>query len=335
MAFQYLRGRKELVSHTYAEFYQTVVYLGTYMLKRGIRGRKIALVGENSYEWLLCYFAIVTTGNVAVLVAKDATPAEASTLIFQSEADVVVTSRKYPYEKELLAQKLVKNKYCFSMREFDEWEEKGKQFHEKGRNLYDKVTLDPEALSTIFFTSGTSGTSKGVMLSQRNLLSNVNDAPQVFQPEGCTLAILPFTHVFGLSTAVLMMFYYGHPIVISNGLSSFMRELSIVKPSILFLVPLFVETFSNTIWRTAQKQGQTVEHIIWHLWRLEKCFPVKEESRDPCCEHPDGASDCQISQCKLQILASDGHSRAKDSLLQIRLMECDHDQSHYITQYGD
>lgn len=257
VAFQYLRGRKELVSHTYAEFYQTVVYLGTYMLKRGIRGRKIALVGENSYEWLLCYFAIVTTGNVAVLVAKDATPAEASTLIFQSEADVVVTSRKYPYEKELLAQKLVKNKYCFSMREFDEWEEKGKQFYEKGRNLYDKVTLDPEALSTIFFTSGTSGTSKGVMLSQRNLLSNVNDAPQVFQPEGCTLAILPFTHVFGLSTAVLMMFYYGHPIVISNGLSSFMRELSIVKPSILFLVPLFVETFSNTIWRTAQKQGQT------------------------------------------------------------------------------
>lgn len=70
VAFQYLRGRKELVSHTYAEFYQTVVYLGTYMLKRGIRGRKIALVGENSYEWLLCYFAIVTTGNVAVLVAQ-------------------------------------------------------------------------------------------------------------------------------------------------------------------------------------------------------------------------------------------------------------------------
>ena len=98
---------------------------------------------------------------------------------------------------------ITRNKYCFSMREFDEWEEKGKQFHEKGRNLYDKVTLDPEALSTIFFTSGTSGTSKGVMLSQRNLLSNVNDAPQVFQPEGCTLAILPFTHVFGLSTAVL------------------------------------------------------------------------------------------------------------------------------------
>lgn len=256
IAFQYLVGRKEMVSHTYREFYQQVLYLGTYMLKRGIRGRKIALVGENSYQWLLCYFAIVTSGNVAVLVPKDATPSEASTLIFMSEADVVVTSKKYPYEKELLAQKLVKNKYCFSMREFDEWAEKGKQFHEKGRNLYEKVVLDPEALSTIFFTSGTSGTSKGVMLSQRNLLSNVNDAPQVFQPEGCTLAILPFTHVFGLSTAILMMFYYGYPIVISNGLSSFMREMSIAKPNILFLVPLFIETFSNTIWRTAQKQGQ-------------------------------------------------------------------------------
>lgn len=132
VAFQYLTGRKEVVTHTYAEFYQQVKYLATYMLKRGIRGRKIALVGENSYQWLLCFFAVVTSGNVAVLVAKDATPAEASTLIFQSQADVVVTSKKYPYEKELLAQKLLKSKYCFSMRDLEDWAEKGQRFYEKG-----------------------------------------------------------------------------------------------------------------------------------------------------------------------------------------------------------
>ncbi len=257
VAFQYLTGRKEVVTHTYAEFYQQVKYLATYMLKRGIRGRKIALVGENSYQWLLCFFAVVTSGNVAVLVAKDATPAEASTLIFQSQADVVVTSKKYPYEKELLAQKLLKSKYCFSMRDLEDWAEKGQRFYEKGRGLYEKVELDPDAMCTIFFTSGTSGTSKGVMLSHRNMLSNVNDAAQVYQPEGGTLAILPFTHAFGLNTGVLMLLHYGQPVFISNGLASFMREMAIAKPNILFLVPLFIETFSNTIWRTAQKQGQT------------------------------------------------------------------------------
>lgn len=256
IAFQYLKGRQEVITHTYGEFYRQVTYLGTYMLKRGIRGRKIALVGENSYQWLLCFFAIVTSGNVAVLVSKDATPAEASTLIFQSQADVVVTSAKYAYEQELLEQKLLKSKYCFSMRDLDDWMEKGRRFYEKGRGLYEKVELDPDQMCVIFFTSGTSGTSKGVMLSHTNILANVNDAAQVYQPEGGTLAILPFTHAFGLNTGVLMLIHYGYPVFISNGLPSFMREMTIAKPNILFLVPLFIETFSNTIWRTAEKQGQ-------------------------------------------------------------------------------
>ncbi len=256
IAFQYLKGRQEVITHTYGEFYRQVTYLGTYMLKRGIRGRKIALVGENSYQWLLCFFAIITSGNIAVLVSKDATPAEASTLIFQSQADVVVTSAKYTYEQELLEQKLLKSKYCFSMRDLDDWMEKGRRFYEKGRGLYEKVELDPDQMCVIFFTSGTSGTSKGVMLSHTNILANVNDAAQVYQPEGPTLAILPFTHAFGLNTGVLLIIHYGYPVFISNGLPSFMREMTIAKPNILFLVPLFIETFSNTIWRTAEKQGQ-------------------------------------------------------------------------------
>lgn len=256
VAFQYLTRRKEVISHTYGEFYQQVVYLATYILRLGIRDRNIALVGENSYQWLLCFFAIVTSGNTAVLVSKDATPAEASTMIFQSYADVIVTSKKYTYEKELLAQTLLKSKFCLSMRDLDDWMAKGQRFYEKGRDLYQKVTLDPERMCTIFFTSGTSGASKGVMLSHRNMLANVNDASQVFQPDGPTLAILPFTHAFGLNTGILMLFHYGYPIFISNGLSSFMRELTIAKPTILFLVPLFIETFSNTIWRTAEKNGQ-------------------------------------------------------------------------------
>ena len=130
--------RKEVVTHTYAEFYQQVKYLATYMLKRGIRGRKIALVGENSYQWLLCFFAVVTSGNVAVLVAKDATPAEASTPDLPEPGRRGGHLQKYPYEKELLAQKLLKSKYCFSMRDLEDWAEKGQRFYEKGRGLYER-----------------------------------------------------------------------------------------------------------------------------------------------------------------------------------------------------
>ena len=86
IAFRYMVKHKTLVEKTYRDFYQEVRWLGSYLLKRGVRGRKIALMGENSYQWLLAYFAIVTSGNVAVLLAKEQTAAEVGILLAQSEA---------------------------------------------------------------------------------------------------------------------------------------------------------------------------------------------------------------------------------------------------------
>ena len=95
------------------------------------------------------------------------------------------------------------------------------------------------------------------MLSQRNMASDINFAVQNFCPtEGSVMAVLPFHHAFGLVTAVMMPFHYQRPLFINSSLADFMKEIPIAKPGTLFLVPLFVETFSKTIWRTARKQGQ-------------------------------------------------------------------------------
>lgn len=256
VAFQYIENRKNLIEKTYREFYEDIQHLGTYLLKRGIRGRKIAIIGENSYRWLVAYFATITSGNIAVLIAKDASVNEVAMLLFQSDAELVLTSEACAPMVEYCKQRFHKKKRFFSMDEMPEWLEKGAKFQAKGKRLYEKVQIDPDALSTIFFTSGSTGFSKGVMLSHRNMASNICSATQNFKLSGATMAVLPFNHAFGLVTSVFMPFHYGYPVFICSNLANFMREIPIAKPQTLFLVPLFVETFSKTIWRTAEKQGQ-------------------------------------------------------------------------------
>lgn len=256
VAFRYIKKRKDLQERTYGDFYRDVRYVAYYLLKRGIRGRKIALIGENSYRWLVCYFAIVTSGNTAILIAKDTSVHEVATLLFQSDAEIVVTSRACKPIIAFCKERFAKKMRFVTMDELGEWLEHGEKFAKRGEKLYNQVKIDPDALSTIFFTSGSTGFSKGVMLSQRNMASNIMEASSLFVLEGPSMAVLPFNHAFGLITSVFAVFHYGQPVFICGNLANFMREIPIAKPQTLFLVPLFVETFSKTIWRTAEKSGQ-------------------------------------------------------------------------------
>ncbi len=259
IAFRYMTDRKTLVEKTYGDFCQEIRWLGNYLLKRGVRSRKIALMGENSYQWLLAYFAIVTSGNVAVLLAKEYTAEEVTALLRQTDTDLLVASDSCHQAIGAGKRRLGKVR-ILSMSDMDEWLETGRRFMERGRNLYDAVQTDPYKMATIFFTSGSMGNSKAVMLSQRNMARNISYTMQLFYPpEGNVMAVLPFHHAFGLITAIMKAFHYRRPIFINSSLADFMREIPIARPKTLFLVPLFVETFSKTIWRTARKQGQEMK----------------------------------------------------------------------------
>ncbi len=256
IAFRYMPNRKTLVEKTYAEFFQEVRWLGTYLLKRGVRNRKIAIMGENSYHWLLAYMAIVTSGNIAVLLAKDFSAEEVGILLKQTETDIIAASKSCHAVAEAGRKEAGKVR-LMDLGDIEEMVATGRKFFERGRNLYDAVPVDNQKLSTIFFTSGTSGLSKAVMLSQWNIARDISLTSHLFiPPEGAVMAVLPFNHAFGLITAVWKPFNYQRPVFINSSLNDFMKEIPVAKPGMLFLVPLFLETFSKTIWRTARKQGQ-------------------------------------------------------------------------------
>lgn len=132
----------------------------------------------------------------------------------------------------------------------------GKEELRLGKNLFLEYKIDRRQLCCIMFTSGTSGSSKGVMLSHENIAEDINGSCKLFVLKGNTIAVLPFHHAFGLIVAVFMVFNYGYTVYINRSLKAIHRDLQMAKPQTMFLVPLFVETFHKQIWMNAKKKGK-------------------------------------------------------------------------------
>ena len=237
IAFSWLVDN-EKVTKTYKDFYEDCNNMAAYYYKN-YKKEHIAIMGENSYNWLVNFFGIVLSGNVAVIIDKDSGEDLLKTLMKKSDTKIIVYSKDYVDYMDKLKYKTLYiddvNKYI-----------------KEGKKLDNKHVIDNNELACIFFTSGTTGANKGVMLSNENIAFDIYSLSSIFKPDGNVLAVLPFHHAFGLITAVLKPFYYGVEVFINSSLKYVLRDLKNEHPDTLFVVPTFVETFYKQIWKTAR-----------------------------------------------------------------------------------
>ena len=149
---------------TYGDLHDDVNAFGEWMYHKKIRDKHVAIIGENSYEWLIAYFAAVNGGNTAVAIDKSLPDEEIVALAKMADTDVVFVSDTY-YEK--VKKKATRKVY--NLKEFDEILKEGRRLLKDGKNEFAKYEIDPEKTATILFTSGTSGVSKGVELTNKNI----------------------------------------------------------------------------------------------------------------------------------------------------------------------
>lgn len=264
-AFTFAEGRTHIVEKTYRDFYEEVNALGTWMYRQNIRNMHIAVVGENSYEWLLVFLAVVNGGNVAVPIDKELPPEEISKLMGKADVQAVFYSGSYKELVEKVAEQKNLDK-LYSMEDIGTYLVQGRRYLDGGDRTYLDYSVDRERLCCIMFTSGTSGESKGVMLSHENIAEDTNGSCQLFELEGNTISVLPFHHAFGLVVGIFMLFNYGQTIHLSTSLKAIQRDLQISKPHTMFLVPLFVETFHKQIWMTVRKEKK--DKLLKRLMRM-------------------------------------------------------------------
>lgn len=248
IAFQYMQGR-DIQSVTYRKYLEDILVIGQYLSENYDCRSHIAILGENSYQWLVVFMAAVMSGNVAVPLDKELDTAGIQDLLTRSNSKVCVYSDTYgDIAKDLgeigsieflsmdaLAQ--MQNTQNADFKFLDGWH-----------------SVSKKDMAALFYTSGTSGKSKGVMLSQENIMEDINSGCKNICLDGNTLVVLPFHHAFGLSTAVLAAFNHEHPIFINSSLKNVKRDMLAAKPKLIMMVPLFIETFHKTIWNTAKSQ---------------------------------------------------------------------------------
>ena len=237
---------------TYHDLKEDINAFGTWMYKNKIKDKHVAIIGKNSYEWLVSFLACVNGGNVAVAVDKSLPANEISELLKLADVDYALVTDQYI---EKVDTKLVKK--VFDLGTFDTILYEGRKLLKEKNNDFLTYQIVPEKTAAILFTSGTSGKSKGVELTNKNIAFELNRTCQLYKPSGNVLAILPFHHAFGLIVGIFMAVNYEEAVYINKSPKYVKKNLQDFKPQTIFMVPMFVEFFHKQIWAEIDKKGKT------------------------------------------------------------------------------
>ncbi len=250
-AFWYTKD-KEQINKTYKQVKNDTFALASYFYSIGVKNTKIALYAENSYEWIITYLAAVIGSNVIVPLDKELKPTEAAVLYRACDAGMLVYSEKKSALTEEFSEGELNHSLCLS--NFGAAVEKGAALLSETGILENEI--DVEAPCSIIYTSGTTGTPKGVMLCQRNLISDMIRSLETLRITKGTVAVLPFNHTFGFMACVLCQLHIGSPVYLNDSLKYVLRDINLAKPSHISVVPLFIDSFYKGIWKNAKKSGK-------------------------------------------------------------------------------
>ncbi len=252
-AFRYRVNKSDIKEVSYTELKQDIDAFGTYLLAKGFREKKVAVIGENSYEWLLSYFSIVNSGNVVIPLDRELAPAELKNMLIRSEVSLLIYAESCQGSLSELSELTSLDKIC--MKEIPDILTEGSSLIASGDHSFDEYDLDDDALAMIVFTSGTTGKSKGVMLSHRNLaMDTYGSCSNVYVADNSIL-FLPLHHLYGLTACILVPFLYGRSVCINRSFREIGDDLKLYQPEILFLVPLLIESLYKKICVPSAKLG--------------------------------------------------------------------------------
>ncbi len=255
----------EYENKSYTQLLEEINALGTEYYDMGLDKKRVAIIGKNRYEWVLAHLTNLLGGIVSVPLDKDLPLEELESSLIRSKADVIVFDPKIQEKLELIKKNgktSLTDYICMDKIEgyknIPELIKKGRKKVENGNKQYINHEIDENAMNILLFTSGTTAKSKAVMLSHRNIASNVYALQCVedIRPTDTNIAFLPFHHIFG-STCIIWTLACGLKNVFPDGLRYIKQNLNEYKVTIFVGVPLLVESIYKTIMKEVDKQGKT------------------------------------------------------------------------------
>lgn len=255
------KSDNEVKEISFSEFVNTVSELGAFLYFNELADKHIACIGTNSYNWIVAYLTALRSSGVFVPIDKDLPEKDIVHVIENSESSVVFYDRKH--EDILLnnADKLKNVKYFigFEKEESDgkflSFESVMKVAKDLDKEPFLALKSDPDKLKLLVYTSGTTGNSKGVMLSEHNLISSVYYGLMVSTIYDTGLSLLPYHHTYEAVSDILVSFHHHSTLCINESLTAMLKNLVIYKPSYVYIVPAIAESMYKRIIKGIKKQG--------------------------------------------------------------------------------
>ena len=257
IVYKYFTAPNEVSEMTYKQLYSYFKSVGTAICSLGLDHKKIAIIGENSPLWMISLMSVISSGSVAVPLDKDLMPAQIENFLAYSEAEAVFCSGKFVEkisEMNLPNLKVIvdfDNKGFADKRyySFEKIVSIGAKLVAGGDKAFKNCRYDRSKMSLLIFTSGTTGTSKGVMLSEDNVLTALNAASNMinFKSDNVLLSVLPMHHTYEMTAGQLTAIRLGLTICVNNSLKYVMRNMKMFQPTAMVVVPLYINTIKKKI----------------------------------------------------------------------------------------
>ncbi len=260
-------GKFRIITHK--EFRNQINALGTALIQMGLKDKRIAVISENRYEWELSYLSVVTGVGVVVPLDKALPDNELESLILRSDVEAVFYSKKYDNIMNELREKKNTNLKCFISMDLEEntngvysqkkLVEKGKKLIEDGNKQFINAKIDNAKMGIMLFTSGTTAVSKAVMLSHKNLVTNVMDIQKAFNTLNENerfLSFLPLHHVFECTVGFLFPMSIGACICFCDGVKHMAENIKEFKITAMISVPAVFDIIYKKVMRTIEKKGK-------------------------------------------------------------------------------
>lgn len=260
------KGKFRTITHK--EFRDEINALGTVLINMGLKDKRIAIISENRYEWELSYLAIASGVGVVVPLDKSLPDNELESLILRSQVEAIIYSSKYDTIMGTLRDKKNTNlKYFISMDLEENTQgiysekaliEKGKKLLNEGNSTYLNAKIDADKMGIMLFTSGTTAMSKAVMLSHKNLVTNVMDITQRFDltEEDRFLSFLPLHHVFECTVGFLYPISIGGSIAFCEGVKHMADNIKEFGITAMISVPAVFDIIYRKVMKAIEKKGK-------------------------------------------------------------------------------
>ena len=259
--------------YTHKEVRDMINNLGTSLINLGLKGKRIAVIGENRYEWEIAYLSIVCGTGIVVPLDKSLPANELELLIERSDIEAIFYTKKYSdIIQNIRYSEKNKLKHLISMDNDENFEgiysqkeliREGKKLIEEGNKEFLNAQINPKEMSMMLFTSGTTSKSKVVALSHENICTNLMDIGSVLDvtQEDIFLSVLPIHHVFECTVGFLFSLYKGAETVFCDGLRHIVENLNEYHVTVMACVPGIYERIFMMIRKKLEKQGK-LEKIL-------------------------------------------------------------------------